>query len=106
MKYTIKNLTNSPYTVPGAKGPVHVPARGEASGDFDALQIAAIRGVGYFQVSEALAAGSVDAGHIKAGSVPISKLVQAEADGPEAIRAPEGGTIQPKRGPGRPKKAD
>lgn len=55
MKYTIKNLTNSPYTVPGANGPVHVPARGGATGDFDALQIAAIRDVGYFEVSEGAA---------------------------------------------------
>lgn len=89
MKYTIKNLTNSPYTVPGAKGPVHVPARGEATGNFDALQIAAIRGVGYFQVTEA---GPAE-----------SKFAEAKA---EETRFPDDETKPVKRGPGRPKKAD
>lgn len=89
MKYTIKNLTNSPYTVPGAKGPVNVPARGEAEGDFDTLQIAAIRGVGYFQVTE---------------NEPVRVTVKT---GPE-FDAKVVAATEPvvKRGPGRPKKAD
>lgn len=31
-------------------------------------------------------------------------LTQAEANGPEAIRVPDGGSVVEKRGPGRPKK--
>ena len=89
MKYTIKNLTNSPYTVPGANGPVHVPARGEATGDFDALQIAAIRGVGYFQVTEA---------------EPVRVTVKPERE--FYAKVEEATSPSVKRGPGRPKKAD
>ena len=55
MKYTIKNPLNSPYSVAGEKGQVHVPARGEVTDDFSDMQIQAIRDVGYFEVSEGAA---------------------------------------------------
>ena len=77
MKCTIKNLINSPYDVLTLDGPQRVPARGELTADFDERSLAIIRHLGYFQVSEA-------------------ESVSTEP-------APE---PQPKRGPGRPKKAD
>jgi len=52
MKYTIKNPLNSPYSVAGEDGQVHIPARDEVTADFTDMQILAIKATGYFEVTE------------------------------------------------------
>lgn len=96
MKYTVKNLINSPYDVITVDGPQRIPARGELTAEFTPQALVSMRQMGYFQIAEYQPTKKV--------GVTEEGFAIVEKDGPPVIEVSAPRTI--KRGPGRPKKAD
>lgn len=51
----IKNLTNSPYDLQGIGGTIHLPALGEAVGEFESGYLDVLKASGAVQVADAIA---------------------------------------------------